>query len=151
MAQGLGRKELIRCLILITLGALVGLVAAHRRSGATPAQPPLTATPAPVAAPPHTASPMMTVARQAAEPAPSETIGEGELLSVSITNLAGPNVETVKTCRLTGDGVIALPSLKNRVKAVSLTLRELEQAIAQAYHDQGVTAQLQVAVMKLEQ
>ena len=69
----------------------------------------------------------------------------GDLVTVSIMDLVGQGVETVKTSRIDGDGTISLP-YTGAVKAAGLSPRELETAVAKAYLDKGVIQNAVVAV-----
>jgi protein involved in polysaccharide export with SLBB domain len=55
-------------------------------------------------------------------------IGRNDLLSISITEVAGPGVESVKTTRVSESGNISLP-LIGTIKAAGHTEAELERAI----------------------
>jgi protein involved in polysaccharide export with SLBB domain len=77
-------------------------------------------------------------------------IGRNDLLSISITDVAGPGVESVKTSRVSESGNISLP-LIGTVKATGLTDAELERAIAQVYRDKAIIQNAQVSVTVLEQ
>ena len=69
----------------------------------------------------------------------------GDLVTVSIMDLVGQGVETVKTARIDGDGTISLPFM-GAVKAAGLSPRELEKAVAKGYLDKGVIQNAVVAV-----
>src|SRR3954452_20407963 len=70
-------------------------------------------------------------------------IGRNDLLSISITEVAGPGVESVKTTRVSESGNVSLP-LIGSVKAAGLTEAELEKAIAQTYRDKNLIQNAQV-------
>jgi protein involved in polysaccharide export with SLBB domain len=72
-------------------------------------------------------------------------ISPGDLLSVSITDLVGPNVETVKTCRVTEKGAISMP-LIGSIQAAGNTEAELEKTIMNAYRDAKLIQMAQVSV-----
>lgn len=76
-------------------------------------------------------------------------IGRNDLLSISITEVAGPGVESVKTSRVSESGNVSLP-LINTVKAAGLTEAELERAIAQRYRDANLIQNATVSVTVLE-
>lgn len=76
-------------------------------------------------------------------------IGRNDLLSISISEVAGPGVETVKTTRVSESGNVSLP-LIGSIKAAGLTEAELEKTIAQTYRDKGLIQQAQVSVSVLE-
>jgi beta-lactamase regulating signal transducer with metallopeptidase domain/protein involved in polysaccharide export with SLBB domain len=65
------------------------------------------------------------------------TIDVDELVTVSIMDLVGAGVETVKTSRVDADGNINLPYV-GLVKASGLREVELEKAIAKTYEKQGL-------------
>jgi hypothetical protein len=72
-------------------------------------------------------------------------IGADELVTVSIMDLVGPGVETVKTSRVDDDGSISLPYV-GAVKAKGLRSVELEKEIAKAYKEKNVVANALVVV-----
>jgi len=76
-------------------------------------------------------------------------IGRNDLLQISITEVAGPGVESVKTSRVSESGNISLP-LINTVKAAGLTEAELERAIAQRYRDANLIQNATVSVTVIE-
>jgi len=76
-------------------------------------------------------------------------IGPNDLLSISITEVAGPGVETVKTTRVSESGNVSLPLIQS-VKASGLTEAELEKAIAQKYRDANLIQNAQVSVTVIE-
>jgi protein involved in polysaccharide export with SLBB domain len=76
-------------------------------------------------------------------------IGHNDLISVSITDLVGPGVETVKTARVSESGNISLP-LIGQIKAEGLTEAQLETQIARTYKDQGLMQNAQVSVTVAE-
>jgi protein involved in polysaccharide export with SLBB domain len=76
-------------------------------------------------------------------------IGKNDLLSISITEVAGPGVESVKTTRVSESGNVSLP-LISTVKASGLTEAELEKAIAQKYRDMNLIQNAQVSVTVIE-
>ena len=69
----------------------------------------------------------------------------GDLVTVSVMDLVGQGVETVKTARIDGDGTISLP-YTGAVKAAGLSPLELEKAVAKGYLDKGVIQNAVVAV-----
>lgn len=76
-------------------------------------------------------------------------IGRNDLLQISITEVAGPGVETVKTSRVSESGNVSLP-LIGTVKAAGLTEAELEKAIADAYRTKNIIQNAQVSVTVIE-
>jgi protein involved in polysaccharide export with SLBB domain len=94
---------------------------------------------------------------QATDPKPEDlivtprdySIGKGDLLAVSITDLVGPQVETLKQMRVSETGKISLP-LIGQIQAEGLTEAQLEVAIQQAYADASLIAKAQVSVTVIE-
>jgi protein involved in polysaccharide export with SLBB domain len=94
---------------------------------------------------------------QATDPKPEDLvvtphdyqIGKGDLLAVSITDLVGPQVETLKQMRVSETGKISLP-LIGQIQAEGLTEAQLEVAIQQAYADASLIAKAQVSVTVIE-
>lgn len=76
-------------------------------------------------------------------------IGRNDLLSISISEVAGPGVESVKTSRVSESGMVSLP-LIGTVKASGLTEAELEKAVAQVYRDKNLIQNAQVSVTVIE-
>jgi protein involved in polysaccharide export with SLBB domain len=76
-------------------------------------------------------------------------IGHNDLLQISITEVAGPGVETVKTSRVSESGNISLPLIRV-VKAAGLTEAELEKAIADKYRSENIIQNAQVSVTVIE-
>lgn len=76
-------------------------------------------------------------------------IGRNDLISIAITDLVAPNVETVRTSRVSESGMISLP-LVGQVKAVGLTEADLEKAISKAYRDANLIQNAQVSVSVAE-
>jgi hypothetical protein len=72
-------------------------------------------------------------------------IREDQLVMVSVMDLTGPGVETVKTSRVDENGNISLPHA-GLIKAAGLRPHEFEQAVARAYQDKGVLQMATVAV-----
>jgi polysaccharide biosynthesis/export protein len=77
------------------------------------------------------------------------TIGRNDLISVSITDLVAPNVETVRTARVTETGMISLP-LVGQIKATGLTEAQLQDSITKAYRDANLIQNAQVSVAVTE-
>ncbi len=76
-------------------------------------------------------------------------IEPSDLVQVSIMELTGAGVETVKQERVSDKGEIPLPYL-GRVKAAGMTESELEKSIAKAYADKSIIHNPQVAVSIVE-
>src|SRR5439155_10354910 len=72
-------------------------------------------------------------------------IGRNDLLTISITDLVGPGVETVKSVRVSESGNISLPLIQ-QVRAEGLTEAQLEAAIQRAYRDANLMPNAQVSV-----
>ncbi|MGH7178169.1 MAG: polysaccharide biosynthesis/export family protein [Tepidisphaeraceae bacterium] len=77
------------------------------------------------------------------------TIGRGDFIAISISDLNGPGVETVKQMRVTDNGKISLP-LVGQLQAEGLTEAQLETAVQQAYGDAQLIKNAQVSVTVLE-
>ena len=73
------------------------------------------------------------------------TMGPGDVVDVSVTDLTGQGVESVNTRQVTESGNIVLPLLKQPVKAEGLTEPELAQAIADAYKNENIIQEAQVS------
>lgn len=78
-------------------------------------------------------------------------VGPGDLLEVTIFNLEGPGLQTIKRVRVSGTGNLTLPYLNNVVRSEGLTEGELQQGIAEAYRQAGVLDPADVSVSVLEQ
>src|SRR5688572_16554640 len=72
-------------------------------------------------------------------------IGRNDLLSISISDLVGPGVETVKQARVSESGNVSLP-LVGQVRAEGLTEAQLETEIQRAYRDANLMPNAQVSV-----
>jgi len=77
------------------------------------------------------------------------TIGRNDLLQISISDVAGQGVETLKTTRVTESGNITLP-LIGQVKALGLTEAELDLAIANRYRERNIMNNAQVSSTVIE-
>ncbi|HXE52194.1 MAG TPA: M56 family metallopeptidase [Tepidisphaeraceae bacterium] len=77
-------------------------------------------------------------------------ISPNDLLSITLSDLSGPNSETVKQQRVTEQGKISLPYLDKPIPAAGLTEFDLEQGIVKAYRDAGLMAHAQVSVTVVE-
>ena len=73
------------------------------------------------------------------------TIGKNDLLSVSITDLMGPGVETVKQVRVSESGKISLP-LVGQVHAEGLTEAQMETEIQRVYREANLIPNATVSV-----
>ncbi|MBV8782324.1 MAG: polysaccharide biosynthesis/export family protein [Phycisphaerae bacterium] len=76
-------------------------------------------------------------------------IGKNDLLNVSITDLVGPGIESVRQVRVTESGKISMP-LVPQINASGLTEAQLEQAIVAAYRDANLISNAQVSVTVVE-
>jgi polysaccharide export outer membrane protein len=72
-------------------------------------------------------------------------VGKNDLLTVSITDLMGPGVETIKSVRVSESGNISLP-LVGQVRAQGLTEQQLEVEIQRAYREANLIPNAQVSV-----
>ena len=84
----------------------------------------------------------LPVPQEAAINLPSQPIGPSELLNVVVYNQ--PSMS--RTVRVSVDGMVRLPMLKQQIKASGLLPGGLELAIAQAYKDEGILIDPQVTV-----
>jgi polysaccharide export outer membrane protein len=76
-------------------------------------------------------------------------IGKNDLLSISITDLVGPGIESVRQARVTESGKISMP-LVPQIQAAGLTEAQLEQAVVAAYRDANLISNAQVSVTVAE-
>ena len=76
-------------------------------------------------------------------------IGPNDLVSISVTEVAGPSMESVKTARVSESGNVSLP-LIGQIKASGRTEAELEKAIADEYRARNLIQNAQVSVTVLE-
>jgi len=76
-------------------------------------------------------------------------IGKNDLLTVSITDLVGPGIESLRQARVTESGKISMP-LVAQITAAGLTEAQLEQAIVAAYKDANLIQNAQVSVTVAE-
>ena len=72
-------------------------------------------------------------------------IGKNDLLSVTVSDLVGPGVETVKQARVSESGNISLP-LVGQIRAEGLTEAQLEAEIQRAYREANLMPNAQVSV-----
>jgi polysaccharide export outer membrane protein len=73
-------------------------------------------------------------------------IGRTDLLTISITDVVGPGVETIKSVRVSESGNVSLP-LIGQVRAEGLTEAQLENEIQRAYRDANLMPNTQVSVI----
>jgi beta-lactamase regulating signal transducer with metallopeptidase domain len=73
-------------------------------------------------------------------------IGPNDLLAITLSDLNGPNTETVKQARVTESGNISTPFLKDPIHAAGKTEFELERAIVKAYLDANLIRNANVSV-----
>ncbi len=73
-------------------------------------------------------------------------VGADDLLEVTIYDLEGPGLQTIKRTRVSGTGNITLPYLPSVVRAEGLTEIEAQTAIIDAYRKGGVLENAQVSV-----
>lgn len=76
-------------------------------------------------------------------------LSAGDLIAVSITDLVGPGVESLKQVRVTDSGRISLPYI-NQIQVAGLTEAQAEQAITNAYRDAQIIQNAQVSVITIE-
>jgi protein involved in polysaccharide export with SLBB domain len=76
-------------------------------------------------------------------------IGPNDLVNISTTEVAGPNIESMKTARVSESGNVSLP-LIGQIKASGRTEAELEKAIADEYRARNLIQNAQVSVTVLE-
>jgi protein involved in polysaccharide export with SLBB domain len=77
-------------------------------------------------------------------------ISPNDLLAITLTDLNGPNTETIKQARVTESGNISLPFLKDAIQAAGNTEIELERAIVKAYRDARLIQNASVSVTIIE-
>lgn len=78
-------------------------------------------------------------------------ISPNDVLSVSISDLLGPNTVSDRTIRVTQTGKISLPLLEGKPIAVEgKTEQQVEQAIKDAYRDAQILQNAQVSVSVIE-
>ena len=76
-------------------------------------------------------------------------VGPGDLVSVAVTDLVQPGVESVRTNRVSESGQLGL-QLIGPVRVSGLTEPELEQAVREAYANAGILPNAQVTVTVAE-
>ena len=72
-----------------------------------------------------------------------------DVLNVSITDLAGPGIETLKQCRVDPDSNITLP-LVGAVSVKNLVMQQAELAVQKVYRDQNLLANAQIRITRIE-
>jgi protein involved in polysaccharide export with SLBB domain len=77
------------------------------------------------------------------------TISRNDILTISISDLQGPGIETVKQARVSESGNISLPYIE-QIRAEGLTEIGLEQAIVSAYRAANLIEQATVSVVVYE-
>jgi polysaccharide export outer membrane protein len=77
------------------------------------------------------------------------TISRNDTLTISISDLQGPGIETVKQTRVSESGNISLPYI-GQLRAEGLTEIELEQSIVRAYREKNLIEQATVSVVVFE-
>ncbi|MFN4243287.1 MAG: polysaccharide biosynthesis/export family protein [Tepidisphaerales bacterium] len=76
-------------------------------------------------------------------------IGPGDLLSITISDLAGPGSETQRVYRVSDSGMLSIPML-DEIPAADLTEVELQRAIRRAYREANLINDAQVTVSVVE-
>ena len=77
-------------------------------------------------------------------------ISPNDLLAITLSDINGPNTETVKQARVTESGEISLPYLEHAIHAGGVTEIQLEQAIVSAYRAANLIQHAQVSVTVVE-
>jgi len=77
-------------------------------------------------------------------------ISPNDLIQIQISDLTGPNTETVKQSRVTESGNISLPVLKDSIHAAGLSEIQLERAIVAAYKNAQLIENATVSVTVIE-
>lgn len=77
-------------------------------------------------------------------------ISRNDLLNITLSDINGPNTETVKQARVSESGNISLPYLDQPVHTEGLTEIQLEQAIIEAYRTANLIQHAQVSVTVIE-
>jgi len=73
-------------------------------------------------------------------------IAPNDLVTISVTDLVGPGVETVKSVRVSEKGNITMPMLDKPIKVTGISEQEAEKAIAKAYRDMNLIANPQISL-----
>lgn len=77
-------------------------------------------------------------------------ISPNDLLAITLSDINGPNTETVKQARVTESGNISLPYLDTPIRAAGLSEIQLEQVIVQAYKNANLIQKAQISVTVVE-
>ncbi|HEY8747288.1 MAG TPA: polysaccharide biosynthesis/export family protein [Tepidisphaeraceae bacterium] len=77
-------------------------------------------------------------------------ISPNDLLAITLSDLNGPNTESIKQSRVTESGNVSLPFLKESVRAKGLTEIQLERAIVDAYKQAQLIENANVSVTVIE-
>jgi protein involved in polysaccharide export with SLBB domain len=77
-------------------------------------------------------------------------IGRGDLVTVSIFDLAVGGVETVRTARVSETGILSLPMLPEPIQAAGMTEQQLQGAVAEAYRKAELLQNARVSVTVVE-
>ncbi len=78
------------------------------------------------------------------------SVSANDVLSVSISDLLGPNTVSDRTIRVTQKGQISLPLLDRAIPVIGKTEQQVEQAIKDAYRDAQILQNAQVSVSVVE-
>ncbi len=78
------------------------------------------------------------------------SVSPNDVLSVSISDLLGPNTVSDRTIRVTQTGRISLPLLQQPIKVEGQTEQQVETAIKDAYRDAQILQNAQISVSVLE-
>lgn len=78
------------------------------------------------------------------------SVSPNDVLSVSISDLLGPNTVSDRTIRVTQTGKISLPLLNQPISVEGKTEQQIEQAIKDAYRDAQILQNAQVSVSVME-
>lgn len=78
------------------------------------------------------------------------SVSPNDVLSISISDLLGPNTVSDRTIRVTQTGKISLPLLNQPITVEGKTEQQVEQAIKDAYRDAQILQNAQVSVSVME-
>lgn len=78
------------------------------------------------------------------------SVSANDVLSVSISNLLGPNTVSDRTIRVTQNGKISLPLLDAPITVIGKTEQQVEQAIKDGYRDAQILPDAQISVSVIE-
>jgi RNA polymerase sigma factor (sigma-70 family) len=100
--------------------------------------------------PDATTTPVVPASTAPAEPvSQTDPIIPDDLLSVSITDLVGPGIESVKQCRVDPDSNITLP-LVGAVSVKGMVMRQAELAIQKTYRDANLMPNAKIRIGRIE-